>query len=62
MVAAIVNNESVPLDYILENQDKVRIITDDKAYVPKDDWLDKVVTTSAKNKIIDYIKNHSEDA
>jgi len=61
MVAAIVNNESVPFDYVLENQDKVRIITDDKAYVPKDDWLDKVVTTSAKNKIADFIKEH-EDA
>ena len=60
MVAAIVNNESVPLDYVLENQDKVRIITDQSAYVPKDDWLDKVVTTSAKNKIMDYIKEHEE--
>ena len=60
MVAAIVNNESVPLDYILSNQDKVRIITDDTAYIPKFDWLDKVVTTSARNKIMDYIKEHEE--
>lgn len=61
MVAAIVNNESVPIDYKLNNQDKVRIITDDKAYVPKEDWLDKVVTTSAKNKIMDFIKQHEND-
>ena len=61
MIAAIVNNESVPFDYVLENQDKVRIITDESVFVPKEDWLDKVVTTSAKNKIMDYIKEHSED-
>ena len=60
MVAAIVNNESVPFDYVLSNQDQVRIITDDKAYIPKYDWLDKVVTTSARNKIMDYIKDHEE--
>ena len=61
MVAAIVNNESVPFDYKLENQDKVRIITDNTAYIPKDEWLDKVVTTSARNKILDYIKEHEDD-
>ena len=60
MVAAIVNSEAVPFDYVLSNQDKVRIITDDKAYIPKFDWLDKVVTTSARNKIMDYIKEHEE--
>ena len=60
MVAAIVNSEAVPFDYVLSNQDKVRIITDDKAYIPKFDWLDKVVTTSARNKIMDYIKEHDE--
>ena len=27
----------------------------------KNDWLDKVVTTSAKNKIMDYIKEHEND-
>jgi GTP pyrophosphokinase len=61
MVAAIVNNESVPFDYKLSNQDKVRIITDDTVYVPKFDWLDKVVTTSARNKIMDYIKEHEDN-
>ena len=60
MVAAIVNSEAVPFDYVLSNQDKVRIITDDKAYIPKFDWLDKVVTTSARNKIMDYIKEHDD--
>lgn len=61
MVAAIVNSEAVSFDYKLNNQDKVRIITDDTAYVPKEEWLDKVVTTSAKNKIMDFIKEHEDD-
>jgi len=61
MVAAIVNSEAVPFDYQLSNQDRVRIITDQSAYVPKNDWLDKVVTTSARNKINDFIREHEED-
>ena len=56
MVAAVVNDEAVSLDYVLENQDRVRIITDCCAYVPKEEWLDKVVTTNARNKIMDFIK------
>ncbi|MBQ8472949.1 MAG: bifunctional (p)ppGpp synthetase/guanosine-3',5'-bis(diphosphate) 3'-pyrophosphohydrolase [Bacilli bacterium] len=61
MVAAIVNDEAVSLDYVLENQDRVRIITDNKAYVPKEEWLDKVVTTNAKNKIMDFIKENEDN-
>ena len=60
MVAAVVNSEAVPFDYKLSNQDKVRIITDESVYVPKFDWLSKVVTTSARNKIMDYIKEHED--
>ena len=59
MVASIVNDEAVPLDYVLENQDRVRIITDKDAYVPKEEWLDKVVTTNARNKIMDFIKDNN---
>ena len=61
MVAAIVNDEAVSLDYVLENQDRVRIITDETAYVPKEEWLDKVVTTTARNKIMDFIKDNNEN-
>ena len=61
MVAAIVNNEVVPFDYKLQNNDRVRIITDNKAYVSKDDWLDKVVTTHARKKIVEFIKEHEKD-
>lgn len=60
MVAAIVNDEVVPFDYQLKNNDRVRIITDDKAFVNKEDWLDKVVTTNARKKIMDFLKNNMD--
>jgi len=61
MVAAIVNDEAVSLDYVLENQDRVRIITDSTAFVPKEEWLDMVVTTNARNKIYDFIKENEDN-
>ena len=60
MVAAVVNDEIVPLDYKLKHNDRVRIITDDKTYVSKDDWLDKAVTHHARRKIIEFIKEHDD--
>lgn len=58
MIAAIVNDEVVPFDYRLKSNDRVRIVTDSKAFVPKDDWLDKVVTTHAKREIAEYLREH----
>ena len=60
MVAAIVNDEIVPLDYKLKHNDRVRIITDEKTYVSKSDWLDKVVTHHARREIIEFIKKSEE--
>ena len=61
MVAAIVNNEAVSFDYVLENQDRVRIVTDSKAYVPKEEWLNYAKTTTAKSKIREFIKENEEE-
>jgi len=47
---AKINNKIVPLRQVLENGDKVEIITS-KIQKPKMDWLNMVVTTKAKNKI-----------
>ena len=47
---ARINNKIVPLKQVLENGDKVEIITS-KIQKPKMDWLNYVVTTKAKNKI-----------
>ncbi len=58
MYAAVVNNETVPLDYKLKNKDIVKIITNDLLVGPINDWSDKVVTTKAKRKIKEYNKKN----
>ena len=57
MVAAIVNDEYVLPSYRLQNKDRVRIITDELAYGPKEEWLEIVRTTKAKQMILDAGKN-----
>ncbi len=52
-VGAIVNGNIVPLDYILQDGDIVKIKTDVNA-TPNKDWLNIVKTTQAKNKIRSY--------
>ena len=47
---AKVNNKVVPIRYILENGDKVEIMTS-KNQKPKLDWLSFVITNKAKNRI-----------
>jgi len=47
---ARINNKIVPIKQVLENGDKVEIITS-KIQKPKMDWLNYVVTSKAKNKI-----------
>lgn len=47
---AKVNNKAVPIRYVLNNGDKVEIITS-KNQKPKLDWLSFVVTNRAKSKI-----------
>jgi GTP pyrophosphokinase len=57
MIAAVVNDEIVPFDYKLQNNDRVRIITDRSVYIDRRPWLDIVVTTHAKKKLNEYIKD-----
>lgn len=61
MIAAIVNDEVVPFDYQLKSNDRIRIVTDEKAFVPKENWIDKVVTTHARKKILEFIKENHKD-
>jgi len=56
MVAAIVNDEYVPINYELRNKDRVRIITDDLSFGPRADWIDIAKTTNAKKKIREFNK------
>ena len=54
MVGAVVNEEHVPIDYQLKNKDRVKIITDELSFGPREEWLDKVVTTRARRKIREF--------
>lgn len=54
MEAAQVNNEYVDVMTELKNKDRVKIITDDLSYGPREDWEDKAVTTYAKRKIREF--------
>lgn len=54
MVAAIVNDEPVAFDYVLQNKDRVKIITDDLSFGPHEEWMDKAHTTYAKRKIREF--------
>ena len=48
--------EYVPVDYVLQNKDRVRIVTDDLSFGPREDWIDKAQTSYAKKKIRDFNK------
>lgn len=48
---AIVNNNMVPLNYQLKNNDIVKIITNKNSTGPSKEWLNIVASTQAKNKI-----------
>ena len=51
MVGAIVNNNIVPLDYKLQNNDIIKINTNQNSFGPSREWINIVKTTSARNKI-----------
>ena len=51
MVGAIVNNNIVPLDYKLQNNDIVKINTNKNSAGPSREWINMAFTSSAKNKI-----------
>jgi GTP pyrophosphokinase len=51
MVGAIVNNNIVPLDYKLKDNDIVKINTNKNSVGPSREWINMAFTSSAKNKI-----------
>ena len=58
-MAAKVNNALVPLSHVLHNGDQVEVITSNKQK-PNEDWLRFVVTSKAKTKIKDLIKEDNK--
>ena len=58
-MAAKVNNVLVPLSHVLRNGDQVEVITSNKQK-PNEDWLRFVVTSKAKTKIKDLVKEDNK--
>ncbi len=56
MVGVFVNDDPVPIDYTLKNKDRVRIVTDELSFGPREDWIDKAHTSLAKRKIKEFNK------
>ena len=60
MVGAIVNDNIVPLNYILKTGDIIKINTN-KTSRPSKDWLKFVVTSQARNRIRSYYTKLEKD-
>lgn len=54
MVGAIVNDTLVAVDYILQNKDRVKILTDSLSFGPRDEWQGKAYTMKAKRMIREF--------
>ena len=56
MVGAIVNDDYKDVSYVLKNNDRVRIISDELSFGPREEWITKAVTTKAKKRIREFRK------
>ena len=61
MISARVNNNIVSFDYQLENGDRVEVVTSRNSKGPKQEWLNIVKTSQARNKINQWFRKQNKE-
>ncbi len=61
MVGARVNGQLVNIDYVINNGDRIEIITSQNSKGPSRDWLNIVKSTQARNKISQWFKQELKE-
>ena len=56
MIGVYVNDEFVPVDYVLKTKDRVKIVNNPLSFGPRKEWEDKAYTSHAKKKIREFYK------
>ncbi len=61
MIGARVNGKLVTFDYVIQNGDRIEVLTSQNSKGPSRDWLNLVKSTQAKNKINQWFKTELKE-